>query len=234
MNFSDFRKSIMCGFTSLQEIGLTDWQDFPHHTSLQASYAFNKISLSRESDYQTIYKTGLREKHYNFLLSDFSYFQFSLLSERRSSVRLSFYPCPFNAIEDLRRTSPAIGEDDPESLDRAMEEATVFIDKPPIRYDFDPSAYVPSEHPAGHFHIGAHADNRWPARKIILPSVFSLLIAKHYYAEQWESKATSKLTANGYKNEHDQKLAEQLKICTSLDHDLFDNSEGLLLHLTTF
>lgn len=131
------------------------------------------------------------------------------------------------------RNAVSYRRDDPELLDRAMEEATVFIDKPPIRYDFDPDAYVPPEHPAGHFHIGAHTDNRWAVRKIILPSAFSLLIAKHYYAEQWQSKATSKRTANGYKNEHDQKLAEQLKICTSLDRDLFDNSEELLLHLTT-
>lgn len=38
---------------------------------------------------------------------------------------------------------------------QALDEADLIIDKPPIRYDYEPTCYRTAEHPAGHLHVGA-------------------------------------------------------------------------------
>jgi hypothetical protein len=56
---------------------------------------------------------------------------------------------------------------------------------PPIRFEFDGSAYREFAHPAAHFHIGRHTENRWPSAISIGPKVFALIVAKLYYPEAW-------------------------------------------------
>ncbi|MGH1558005.1 hypothetical protein ACRAWD_09940 [Caulobacter segnis] len=54
---------------------------------------FRHAAMSDETLYEDLYLLGLRTSHYNFLLSDFSYFQFSVNGDGES--RFAYYPNPF-------------------------------------------------------------------------------------------------------------------------------------------
>ena len=49
---------------------------------------------------------------------------------------------------------------------------------PPIRFEFSDGQYKEIAHPAAHFHIGRHNQNRWPSSLCIGPKAFVLIIAK--------------------------------------------------------
>src|SRR5579862_3995665 len=66
---------------------------FANPTSLAVVDAFRDISLAKDARYEEIYRTGIELAHYNFMLTDYSYFQFSWFG--KDNVRYAYYPNPF-------------------------------------------------------------------------------------------------------------------------------------------
>src|SRR6476620_5744100 len=60
--------------------------------SLPVDEDFRRVALAPESFYAEIYRVGLSRSSYSFLLSDYSYFQFSWDSERRLEAGLFSKP----------------------------------------------------------------------------------------------------------------------------------------------
>src|SRR4051812_4084998 len=61
--------------------------------SLPVDDLFRDVAIDSTSSYEQIYKTGLSRAHYNFLLNDYSYFQFTW--DNKSSWRLAYFPNPW-------------------------------------------------------------------------------------------------------------------------------------------
>src|SRR5215472_6389700 len=83
----------------LMELGET----FANGAPLGVNEGFRDLILSDESRYVTVYLAGLNLSHYNFLLVDYSYFQFSWSDP--DCVRYAYYPNPFegNAVDFKRQ-----------------------------------------------------------------------------------------------------------------------------------
>jgi hypothetical protein len=71
--------------------------------SLPVDEDFRRVALAPESFYAEIYRVGLSRSSYNFLLSDYSYFQFSWDSD--AAWRLAYFPNPWIAgVPDAQDT----------------------------------------------------------------------------------------------------------------------------------
>ena len=68
-----------------------------------------------------------------------------------------------------------------------ISEAIFTHDIPSIRYDYSPTQYEEKFHPASHFHIGFHSENRWPVTRVLTPYSFFLKILAMYYSDIWKS-----------------------------------------------
>jgi hypothetical protein len=199
--------------------------------SKSASVEFRELALTPEASYRDLFLCGLRNSDYNFLLSDYSYFQFSFTEKQR--YRFGFYPNPF-----------AGSRSDPAELDELLQEGIISfeeysetlagqpyeISKPLVRFDLDCGAYVRLTHPAAHLHVGMHNENRWPVCRCLTPRSFALLIVKLYYGNNW---ARGKLQAeqNGFANRFDRYFVKEKAESQALGADLFHEHEKGQVHL---
>ena len=158
--------------------------------SLEIDDQFRNVSLDAEATYEEIFKTGLHRSNYNILLSDYAYFQFWRESDQ--SWRLGYYPNPWLSGVSSAETLMKRWEELEEIGDLTYEEASELIADmpyqgavPPIRFEYAPAQYKEFAHPAAHFHIGRHSENRWPSSISIGPRAFVLIIAKLYYPKAW-------------------------------------------------
>ena len=138
MTRAEFETSIRTAFNFIQnELGLL--RTVSNLSSLPVSDDFNRILLFPESLYEDIYLTGSRLSHFNFMIKDFSYYQFSHNS--RDSWRLAFFPNPWaagaNNIEEKIEEWEALQE----TGDLTDEAGMQLIDElprprniPPIRF----------------------------------------------------------------------------------------------------
>ena len=163
--------------------------------SLEVDETFREVSLSEESTYEQIFKTGLTRSNYNILLDDYAYFQFGLFNDE--SWRLGYYPNPWlsgvPAAENLVRHWEALeelGALSHEEVSELISDMTYAGAVPPVRFEYAPAQYRELAHPAAHFHIGRHDENRWPSAITIGPKAFVLIIAKLYYPEAWSRCST--------------------------------------------
>lgn len=163
-------------------------ETFSSGAPLEINPEFSEVILSSAA-YETVYLTGLRLSYYNFVLSDYSYFQFSYDGPDR--VRYAYYPNPFLrgesarvAFERLSRLARE-GQLEIEDFLNHLSERKPQIGVPPIRYENAPDQYRELEHPCSHFHLGFHSDNRWPVARLLAPLAFSLLVYKLYYGDYW-------------------------------------------------
>ena len=137
---------------------------------------------------------GLRLSHYNFLLTDYSYFQFSWSAE--GAVRYAYYPNPHIAgqeavdgIAAIRRWNELLEAE----LITFEEYLALLKDSKPefriplIRYENAPGEYRALQHPCSHFHIGHHGGNRWALNRLLTPTAFTLLLCKLYYSAAWDA-----------------------------------------------
>src|SRR5208282_3394242 len=69
------QKGIFRSWKAVDELGMGE--TFASPAPLGVVDEFRKLILSDDADYIAVYLTGLRLSHYNFLLTDYSYFQFS-------------------------------------------------------------------------------------------------------------------------------------------------------------
>ena len=154
--------------------------DLHHGTrdSLKVSSELKKLCKTSPY-YREIYDYIINYNQYNMSLIDKGCFQFS--ESRNSSgeqeLRYAYYPNPYQFV-DFKKEVKSIQDlfDSGELTDleyqQLINEAEFILDIPLIRYDYSPSQYNDKFHPASHFHIGFHSDNRWPVSKVLNPFIF--------------------------------------------------------------
>jgi hypothetical protein len=95
----------------------------------------------------------------------------------------------------------------------------------------DCQAYKKLTHPAAHFHIGMHAENRWPTARKLTPRFFALFIAKCYYAGPWSEFGKITEDDEAFDNRFDRTFVGEKNSCLLLGPDLFHDHERNQLHL---
>lgn len=167
------------------------------YSSLTPSEEFHRLALRGEGSYAELYRAGLRNRDYNFLLTDFSYFQFYYQQLRgRFELRYAFYPNPFPVISFqifCRQFECDPGE--PDSHDLYLQHLDELEERdlvPPLRYEVSFTQFNELVHPTAHLHVGLHGSSRWPVERILLPEAFALFISKHFYHESWRDNGRPK------------------------------------------
>jgi hypothetical protein len=223
MDRREIRNSIFRAWQFVDEIKLGE--TFSDGAPLNVHVEFRDLVLRSNSDYVTIYLAGLNFAHYNFVLSDFSFFQFSWSSNE--SLRHAYYANPFaSKIEDLKRRKELIeaGMMTEEENLAILREEGIDPRAPLIRYEYAPEQYRPLLHPSSHFHIGHHDDNRWALNRVVSPFVFTLLIVKHYYGPVWKEAGYDEGDSNG--NKYETRLIDAKMECRLIGDDLFSAAEA--------
>ena len=193
MNESDIAKSIKKSWFYIKAVGIDEL--FSNPSPVSVSEEFKKIALSEKSTYEELYLSGLSGSNYNIILADYSFMQFGGRSSE--NLRYAYYPNPFlgasrNAIAELTELRTYVDEgvlDFDEYLHRVSD--LRYSQHPPLlRYENAPDQYVDLIHPSSHLHIGHHAQNRWPVRRVLTPDAFTLLILKLFYADFWNESGS--------------------------------------------
>ena len=143
--------------------------------------------------YREIYDYIATYKQYNLMLKDESCLQFyeKKNATGEQELRYAYYPNPYSFV-DFRKEVRAIqqlfdnNEITHEEYSQLLNEAEFIYDIPLIRYDYSPSQYNQFHHPASHFPIGFHGENRWPVTKVLTPLVFFLKVLSLYYSDIWK------------------------------------------------
>ncbi|OEE76718.1 DUF2290 domain-containing protein [Vibrio genomosp. F6] len=203
MNLANFNSSISRSAALCAELGISPTVITP--TSLKVNDKFNHVALSSTATHESIYFAGLDYSHYNFILSDYSYFQFSYvqifnndLLEDKFELRLAFYPNPINTADDglpestvnqLLAFNEMFLDDDWtfEEYSQALCELQVNVTVPIIRYDMSEDQFQRINHPKAHMHIGVNNTSRIATEKIFTPELFTAFILSNFYRDQWES-----------------------------------------------
>jgi hypothetical protein len=233
---ADFDHSVRAGFMVVVDLGLSSWDRQICLRSMTPPEEYRKIIFSAEADYEEIFKAGLRYRAYNFLLEDYSYFQFWHDSKyHHRTVRYAYCPNPFELIrlEDKFSEKSAIysGSDIHEAFQQALEEASLKIGRPPIRYDLALDDHIEVEHPAAHLTVGGHTENRWPVSRVLTPKLFVLFICKHYYDDRWSTLKGKELSEDGFHNPFDQAMANEKRASRPLEDKKFTDKERLHLFI---
>ncbi len=231
MTESDFCASITASWRSICQLELES--TFSNPTSVRINKEFRDVCLSPESTYLDVYYTGIRLSVYNFMLIDYSYFQFNY--DKNNQLRYVFFPNPhiggqldkcIKAAEFHEyRDANAISEDE---FTQKMGELKSNYTIPMIRYENSPREYSQFYHPCSHLHIGFHSSNRWAVRRIFTPHAFVLLILKHYYSERWFfNKHVADIE---FLNRFEKELVAEKKKCQKLDSNFFSDNEDLTFY----
>jgi len=162
-------------------------------SSLQPSAEFAAYAMSVNPEYKELYRTGLRNRDYNFLLTDYSFLQFYRHSEGDElSMRFAYYANPF-ITTSLDEVFALYDGADYELYLQLLEETDERGDALAIRYEVATRDYVELRHPTAHFHIGLN-EGRWPMDKILSPKAFTMFIAKLFYSSSWNENSDEQLT----------------------------------------
>lgn len=147
----------------------------------------------RDLEYNQVWEKCYEEKIYDFRLIDNSFIQFRMNSIQPLLVNYSYYECPYFPQETLEEFVQQQININPESdkitLIREYELLSIPKRKEcvtPIRYDYDPSTYIESLHPASHIHFGYNNQIRIGTKNILRPISFILFIIRQYYPEKWK------------------------------------------------
>jgi hypothetical protein len=193
MDDHEFASEIRAAWNIFKSLGLdrlisSDW-------SLPIDGVFRDVALDSDATYESIYRTGLSRSHYNIMLYDYAYFQFS--RDDDFSWRLAFFPNPWvsgspNAVERVQQWEALeeLGVLDHEEASNLIAEMPYLGAIPCIRFESAPAQYREMAHPSAHFHIGRHDQNRWPSTIMLGPKAFAMIIAKMYYPEFWAKKSS--------------------------------------------
>ncbi|MDR7380415.1 hypothetical protein J2X19_005122 [Rhodoferax ferrireducens] len=226
MQRADVTNGIYNTWKMADELGIAEV--FSNPAPLPVNEEFRNIIYSSESLYTQTYIAGLSLSHYNILLSDYSYFQFSWESEH--CVRYAFYPNPFISGNDDEVKAIKKWRDLVESDFLTHEEfLRLLTDRPPssgvpmFRYENAPSQRKKFKHPCSHFHIGFHSENRWPLERILTPYAFSLLVFKAYYGLPWIEYGDEEEPEIG--NRFERILLNEKSNCPIVPQLLFENVE---------
>ncbi|WP_192812925.1 DUF2290 domain-containing protein [Rhizorhabdus wittichii] len=222
MNEKDIARSLLRAWEFVKAVGVGEL--FSDPSSIKVSDAFKSIALDPKATYEDVYLEGLSGSQYNILLADYSFFQFG--GSDPNSLRYAYYPNPFlgaskHAVSELAELRAYVDEgvlDVDEFLHRVSE--LRFTQHPPlVRYENSPSQYVELIHPCSHLHIGHHSENRWPVRRVLSPSAFTLLLLKLFYPDFW--REGEKIPSGENSLTLDEVLAVSKQDCPMLPNELF-------------
>ena len=233
MNEAEISKGIKHAWSLLSGLGIFEifsdpWPITPHAD-------FRKICLNSAATYEEVYLCGLKFGQYNFLLTDYSYFQFG--GKDLDSLRFAYYPNPFlgastTAVKDLSDLREFVDEGII-SFDDYLQQISElrYSQHPPlVRYEHSEEQYKKLIHPCSHVHFGHHAENRWPVRRLLSPESFSLLIAKLFYSEQWQAAPSIRVASDLLSM--DDLLIQQRAACALVSGDFFSDEEGKQFHIS--
>ena len=202
MNLTTFNRSIIKGAEICNELGLDPAVVCP--TTLKVNSEFNKVALLHNATHESIFFEGLNRRYYNFILKDFSYFQFSYTEITQDpnlvdkyDIRFAYYPNPANSydrkpestLDQLHIFSEFYlnGDWEFEEYSQALSELQVNIRAPIIRYDMSESQFKKVNHPKAHFHIGINNSSRMATNRIFTPELFTMFILNLFYRNEWEN-----------------------------------------------
>ena len=230
MTKDDVRYGISKAWEFFDSLGIGE--AFITPSPLAVSQDFRKIALSIKSLYSDVYEAGLAHSHYNILLFDLAFFQFSWAGD--GEVRYAYYPNPFISgnkeaqvkLQNWREAQVAeiLSEEDVSALIAAL---TTSGTVPLVRYENSPSQYRLFRHPCSHLHIGLHSENRWPLSRVLTPLAFSMWIVKQYYSESWSLYDDDNHPTG---NQLEQDLIDEQANCRILGNELFTPAEAQSLH----
>lgn len=227
MDREDVRRGIARSWREVDGLGLGE--TFSGPMPLSVNVQFRDLLLSSGSSYRSVYLAGLEMSHYNFLLADYSFFQFGWDSEDK--VRYAYYPNPF-AVSFLSETADLAylraevraGMITNEEYLEVLQEAPFDPRVPTVRYENAPDQFKGLAHPCSHFHFGHLSEDRWPLNRILTPLAFTLLILKFYYGDLWRARGDDASDQSG--NKFDSKLIEEKTGCSLVPNDLFSVLES--------
>ena len=193
----DFQRSIRKAGEFLKELGFL--RSLRNPSSLSISKEFNSVALSTLVKHDSVYFRALELNYYNILLSDYSLFQFSLISEgARPELRLCFIPNPSTVIDyeptesinDIRLFESMFrsGEIDFEEFSQALSELDYYFSIPIVRVDASYTQFVKIHHPAVHMHVGLNNPSRIALDRVWSPFMFTLFVVKNFYCDLWHAK----------------------------------------------
>jgi hypothetical protein len=171
---------------------------FANPTSLRVSEEFRDLILAQDARYEDIYRRGIELAYYNFMLADYSFFQFSWFG--RESVRYAFYPNPFAKVSSSRADYERLRELEEAGWLTHEEYLAVLSDHhvanrdPMIRYEHAEGEYRAFHHPCAHLHIGRRPRGRWCVTRALTPFAFTMLILKHQYPHGGRRPETTRPT----------------------------------------
>lgn len=195
MNKGSFNRSIADAYKFLKNMGLA--RACLNTNSLPVSDEFNRASLKGTPSHDDLFFKGLELRHYNFLMSDYSFLQFSLTSEGpEEELRLAYYANPMSDNSDNQPTNPhediveleemfTQGDIDFEEFTQALSENTVNISSPIIRYDVSFNQFQQIKHPISHLHLGINNSSRVATNRIFTPKFFTMFIVRTFYYHYW-------------------------------------------------
>jgi hypothetical protein len=200
-------------------------ETFSNGAALEVNEQFRDVILSHDSSYITVYLTGMNLTHYNFLLTDYAYFQFSWSAPE--NLRYAYYPNPFEAsAADFGRWRELVetGFITQEEYLSILRDSRIDPQMPSIRYEHAPDQYRELHHPCSHLHIGHHDDNRWALNRLLSPLAFTLLILKHYYGSVWREIGYDE--QDQCRNSLESALIAEKSNCRQIGADLFSLLEA--------
>jgi hypothetical protein len=223
MNQKEFSTNIRLSAELFSTLGLMGSVSTYH--SLTAPDEVKRVATEKGAHYQDIYITSLTHNAHNFILKDYSFFQFNFQAE--DELRYGYYPNPYvsgNHEDDYYIDAAWEDGVDSEEISQALIESRYYCHKPLIRCEVSREQYKKFTHPASHFHFGTHGDSRWQSNVILTPLTFSLMIAKLYYPTEWNA-----IGAEGakppYINVFDEVLVKRRAECRPLPADLLNDIE---------
>lgn len=183
---AEVRKEIYYLTGKMIEIGLASDQNYPSEQSsvgeigstidLTVPKSSEISSALRDRPYSEIYYTLRDGRAYNMKFVDGALLQFRYRFTDGELTKhvLAFYPSP-----DLLEF-----QNDPELYENEILYADIIskdVVTTPVRFDFDPSAFVEDTHPHCHFTIGQYKNCRIPVSNALTPHRFLNFILRAFY-----------------------------------------------------
>jgi hypothetical protein len=228
MDRHDVQNGIMRAWIAVESLELGETISNP--SPLEVNEEFRNVILNGTSTYSDIFMSGLKLSHYNFLLSDYSFFQFSWSAPNQ--VRYAYYPNQFipqgeeGGTSQIKRLQELLQSEliTHEEYLSILRDAKADPRAPMFRYENAPDQHNGLIHPCSHFHIGNNPDGRWAINRVLTPLAFTLIIFKHFYTWAWSEIGADERAEYG--NTLEAKLISEKANCRIIGDDLFLPEEG--------
>lgn len=198
---------------------------------LPVNEEFRDLLFTDDVSYPELYIAGLELRHFNILLADFSFFQYSW--SRLQHVRYAYYPNPFVPVQSRLADILGLREYVTEGL-LSHEDFLTQLNQQlssnrlaPIRYENAPSERKPFVHPCSHLHVGHGNVGRWPVAKQLTPLAFTLFVVKHHFPDVWKRLDDAECEEGSV---FERRMREERAACQPVPENLFSAAEKLSFH----